>query len=72
MFFVFLNIFRGSCWGKWWPACSDPQVNRITTGAQGTANGLVLASGQEVEARLVLSNATPEVTFNRFLTCKRV
>jgi hypothetical protein len=32
-------------------------------------NGLVLASGQEVEARLVLSSATPEVTFNRFPTC---
>jgi hypothetical protein len=46
-------------------ACSDPQVSRITTGSQGTANGLVLASGQEVEAKLVLSNATPEVTFNR-------
>ena len=44
---------------------TDCPVERITTASSGEASGVVLASGQEVRARLVLSNATPEVTFNQ-------
>ena len=40
-------------------------VERITTAPSGEASGVVLASGQEIRAKLVLSNATPEVTFNQ-------
>ena len=44
---------------------TDCPVERITTASSGEASGVVLASGQEVRASLVLSNATPEVTFNQ-------
>ena len=44
---------------------TDCPVERITTAPSGQANGVVLADGQEVKAKLVLSNATPEVTFNQ-------
>ena len=44
---------------------TDCQVEKITTAASGEASGVVLAGGKEIRAKLVLSNATPEVTFNQ-------
>ena len=38
---------------------------QITTNGSGEANGVILESGHEIKAKLVLSNATPEVTFNK-------
>jgi len=46
---------------------TDCPVQRITTASSGQASGVVLADGQEVRAKLVLSNATPEVTFNQLM-----
>ena len=40
---------------------------QITTNVSGEANGVILESGQEIKAKLVLSNATPEVTFNKLV-----
>ena len=40
-------------------------VSKITTATSGEANGLILENGTEVKGKIVLSNATPEVTFNR-------
>ena len=40
-------------------------VAKITTAISGEANGIVLENGTEVKAKIVLSNATPEITFNR-------
>ena len=40
---------------------------KITTAHNGEANGVVLASGQEIKSKLVLSNATPEITFNKYV-----
>ena len=45
---------------------TDCPVQKITTSVSGEANGVVLESGQEIGAKLVLSNATPEITFNRY------
>eukprot|EP00092_Neocalanus_flemingeri_P033858 GFUD01036819.1.p1 GENE.GFUD01036819.1~~GFUD01036819.1.p1 ORF type:complete len:586 (+),score=126.61 GFUD01036819.1:107-1864(+) len=42
-------------------------VSRITTASSGEANGLVLEDGTEVRGKIVLSNATPEITFNRLM-----
>ena len=44
---------------------TDCPVQKITTSVNGEANGVILESGQEISAKLVLSNATPEITFNR-------
>ena len=44
---------------------TDCPVERITTATDGRASGVVLTDGQEINAKLVLSNATPEVTFNK-------
>ena len=44
---------------------TDCPVERITTATDGRASGVVLTDGQEIKAKLVLSNATPEVTFNK-------
>jgi phytoene dehydrogenase-like protein len=46
---------------------ADSPVAAVTTGPDGTASGIVLEDGTEVRSGLVLSNATPEVTFNRLL-----
>ena len=46
-------------------------VARITTGPGGEASGLVLEDGQEIRSRLVLSSATPEITFARLLAQSR-
>ena len=40
---------------------------QITTNVSGEANGVLLESGHEIRAKLVLSNATPEVTFNKLV-----
>ena len=40
-------------------------LTQITTNVSGEANGVILESGHEIKAKLVLSNATPEVTFNK-------
>ena len=40
-------------------------VKEITTSVTGEVDGVVLESGQKIGAKLVLSNATPEITFNR-------
>jgi len=46
---------------------ADSPVAAITTGLGGAASGLVLEGGREVRAGLVLSSATPEVTFSRLM-----
>jgi len=46
---------------------TDSPVDKITTAHNGEANGVVLASGQEIKSKLVLSNATPEITFNKLM-----
>jgi len=46
---------------------TDCPVQKITTSVSGEANGVVLESGQEIGAKLVLSNATPEITFNSLM-----
>ena len=45
---------------------------KITTAHNGEANGVVLASGQEIKSKLVLSNATPEITFNKYVFLKLI
>ena len=45
---------------------TDCQVEEITTSGTGEADGVLLETGHKIGAKLVLSNATPEVTFNRF------
>lgn len=42
-------------------------VSDITTAPSGEANGIILENGTEVHGKLILSNATPEVTFNRLM-----
>jgi len=46
---------------------TDSPVDKITTAHNGEANGVVLTSGQEIKSKLVLSNATPEITFNKLM-----
>lgn len=38
-------------------------VSLIRTSSEGRANGVVLEDGTEVTAKIVLSNATPKVTY---------
>ena len=40
---------------------TDSEVAGITTGASGEVSGVVLEGGREIQANIVLSNATPEV-----------
>merc|ERR1712013_164944 len=42
-------------------------VAKITTAISGEANGIVLENGTEVKAKIVLSNATSEITFNSLM-----
>lgn len=40
-------------------------VEQILVGSDGAARGVVLKDGTEVHSKVVLSNATPYVTFRR-------
>lgn len=40
-------------------------MEQILVGSDGAARGVVLKDGTEVHSRVVLSNATPYVTFRR-------
>lgn len=40
-------------------------VDQILVGSDGAARGVVLKDGTEVHSKVVLSNATPYVTFRR-------
>lgn len=40
-------------------------VAQILVGSDGSARGVVLKDGTEVHSKVVLSNATPYVTFKR-------
>ena len=42
-------------------------LKQITTNVSGEADGVILESGHAIKAKLVLSNATPEVTFNKLV-----
>jgi len=46
---------------------TEKEVGRITTDSGGAVSGIVLKDGTEVKSKLVLSNATPEVTYNRLM-----
>lgn len=42
-------------------------VSSIETASNGRVSGVLLESGQVVRAKVVLSNATPEVTFTHLM-----
>jgi len=42
-------------------------VSKITTAISGEANGIILENGTEIKGKIVLSNATPEITFNKLM-----
>lgn len=44
---------------------SFQDVGKILVGSDGAAKGVVLKDGTEVHSQVVLSNATPHVTFKR-------
>ena len=52
---------------KEWFTFSLFKVEKITTNSKGEANGVILADGSQIKAKLILSNATPEVTFNKYV-----
>ncbi|XP_023322264.1 pyridine nucleotide-disulfide oxidoreductase domain-containing protein 2 [Eurytemora carolleeae] len=46
---------------------TSTEVEKITTNSKGEANGVILADGSQIKAKLILSNATPEITFNKLM-----
>uniref|UniRef100_A0A8B9LEZ4 Pyridine nucleotide-disulfide oxidoreductase domain-containing protein 2 n=1 Tax=Astyanax mexicanus TaxID=7994 RepID=A0A8B9LEZ4_ASTMX len=44
---------------------TEQEVGQVLIGADGTAKGVVLKDGTEVRSKVVLSNATPHVTFRK-------
>lgn len=42
---------------------TEKEVEQVLVGSDGTAKGVVLKDGTEIQSRVVLSNATPHVTF---------
>lgn len=42
-------------------------VEQILVGSDGAAKGVVLKDGTEIHSKVVLSNATPYVTFRRLM-----
>jgi len=46
---------------------TEHEVKEITVDKDGRTNGVLLANETHIKAKLVLSNATPEITFNRLL-----
>lgn len=51
---------------------TEAVVSKIVTDGDGAASGVVLEDGRELRCKIVLSSATPEVTFNKLMTRDQV
>jgi len=47
---------------------TETEIDHLIIDGSGQAKGVVLKDGTEIKANVVLSNATPEVTFNQLIT----
>lgn len=54
------SVFWSSCM---YNMCPWQDVGQVLVGSDGAAKGVVLKDGTEIHSKVVLSNATPYITF---------